>query len=42
MGSTGQVIVDSLVANGIDRVFCVPEYPGRVVDTSFEAVLQEH
>jgi acetolactate synthase I/II/III large subunit len=24
MGSTGQVIVDSLVANGIDRVFCVP------------------
>jgi len=24
MGNTGQVIVDSLVANGIDRVFCVP------------------
>ena len=23
MRSTGQVIVDSLVANGIDRVFCV-------------------
>jgi acetolactate synthase I/II/III large subunit len=24
MGNTGQAIVDSLVANGIDRVFCVP------------------
>ena len=24
MGTAGQLIVDSLVANGIDRVFCVP------------------
>ena len=24
MGTVGELIVDSLVANGIDRVFCVP------------------
>ena len=24
MGTVGQLIVDSLVANGIDRLFCVP------------------
>ena len=24
VGSAGELIVDSLVANGIDRVFCVP------------------
>src|SRR5262252_3689146 len=24
VGTTGELIVDSLVANGIDRVFCVP------------------